>query len=77
MQFAVSASITVVCIVILRTGPIGFFIGGVASSFLAMVSMAVLARRLFVPITEFRQVVEHEGTYLGANGGDGTSIASF
>jgi O-antigen/teichoic acid export membrane protein len=57
-QFAVSASIAVVCIVILRTGPIGFFIGGVAASFLGMATMAVLARRLFVPIADFRQIVE-------------------
>ena len=39
-QFAVSLGITAYCVVQLRTGPVGFFMGGVTSSLLGLAVMA-------------------------------------
>jgi O-antigen/teichoic acid export membrane protein len=40
VQFAVGAGLTIFCVVCLRAGPIGFFVGGVAAAALGLAAMA-------------------------------------
>jgi O-antigen/teichoic acid export membrane protein len=45
-QFVVGAGLTVLCVAGLRTGPIGFFVGGTAASLFGLVVMLAALRRL-------------------------------